>query len=53
VREFYSAKLGNLATDRAISIYRVAPEKPAAQDHEKLRKKSLGNYESPALTAEL
>jgi hypothetical protein len=26
-----------------ISIYRVASEKPAAQRHEKLRKKSLGN----------
>jgi hypothetical protein len=32
---------------------RFHSEKQAAQHREKLRKNSLGNYESPALTAEL
>jgi len=36
-----------------ISVRRVRSRKPSRQHHEKLRKNSLGNYESPALTAEL
>jgi hypothetical protein len=36
-----------------ISIYRVVSEKPAAQKRENVCKKSLGNYESAALPAEL